>query len=518
MNDENLKPFQTYAESVQREIRSKGGFARAKKIAARKSSAEIARALGDLAVKNPKLLSSLHDLGIKKEDADNRTAFIARLYAEAIKGNVRAAHELLDLMGEMNNYTVKADVLTNAPTLSRSEAVVMMYGDFSQKYRDFFARTAAERVVMLQGGRRSGKTQATFRHLLHLGRVMGGTHRVTVLCSQYTMLVSTMRDFTKVTGITPHAEQAETPGLKWDFIHRDEGEKAQGTDCDFLFINEAVNLNEAVWETIRTSPREQIFMNYNPTKSGWVNRLIKPDESNMLKTTWQDNDYLSAEQREEFEEIKRRALSPTATLRDKYTYEVYYLGNFSSMAGCVFADVRGCSLEDYRAVECEEFFGMDFGFTIGGDPTTLVGIKTQGGALYVHEYIYDRGLTNDAELVRKMLEAGLTERTEVWADYGGMGTERITKINSGCGVAKYMNVRRCVKPMKGTSGEGHVQNNLMDMAEFSPIYVTECSLASRKEFEEYECDQEKGRMVGDDHAIDAARYAFNAAVLKRWRK
>lgn len=377
---------------------------------------------------------------------------------------------------------------------------------FSKKYRDFFAATADERHVFLQGGRRSGKTFATFLHLFILTSfiIYSGEAKsltVMVVCAQYSQLQSTMIDFEKALGVKivgnkalgDHATTCNGRVL-WQFKSFDDATKVQGTQCDYTFFNEAPNIPEDVARVQMMSTRMQCIYNFNPTRKFWGQAYM--NSNNTLCTTFRDNSYLTDLQREEFEAIREKALKPTARKIDTYQYKVYYLGEFAELTGNVFGGILRCSAADYFNVPAREAIGLDFGFATEGDPTVCVGVKIHERRLYIHEYIYERGLINDGDLAARFEACGFNPYTVIFADYGGMGRTRMDNLVRHHGYT----IRNAIK--------GSIMEGINAMLAAGDIVVTDCSAATADEFENYEL-LENGRPHGDDHAIDAARYAFN---------
>lgn len=341
-----------------------------------------------------------------------------------------------------------------------------------------------------------------------MGCFVGG---MTILVStyQFPTLQLTIQDFeqcigAKVSGSLRHGYHARTDNdTLWLFNHYDHTSKAQGTQCDILFVNEALQMPESVVRTLLMGCRWQAYYNFNPTEKGWVDNL---ENAALLKTTFRDNPYLTAAQREEFENIRLRAEKVTASRWDRYQYKVFYCGEFDQFVGKVFHNLRACSVHDYGQVPSKEAFGIDFGFATDGDPTTLIGCKMQGNDLYLRQYIYEQGLTSDEELGRKLLANGLNYATPIAADYGGMGKGRIQTLrtaNSGKWTGELA---------RGFSVMGCTKTSLMDglsqLLSLDNIFICEDGELTRNEFEQYSID-ENGKPKGADHAIDAARYAFN---------
>lgn len=380
-------------------------------------------------------------------------------------------------------------------------------------YRDFLRRcvTTGQRDVFLIGSRRSGKTISTYLFLQALTEL--APLQVTTLCAEYAPLQRTIEDFTLATGLTPKG--SETSGLHvknagsvWKFLHLDSKEKAQGTMCDILFVNEAVNVKPEVLDTIAPGVRLFTVYNLNPTKRARL--LDKSTTENTLVTTFKDNPYLTAAQLQEFEGMRERAMRPNATRYDTYMYNVYYLGQFAQLSGQVFPPPTVCSVDEYRDIPAKECVGIDFGFALDGDPTAVVGVKIWQRRIYARNYVYMRGITSAEELGRILINKGLTTTDLYVGDYGGAGASRMNDMRTagnGTWTGDLSRGFEIYNAIKTT-----ILGDLSEMLSLDGITVTEDSIYLRDEMEGYEFDDNE-RMKGDDHAIDAMRYA--AIYLRR---
>lgn len=96
---ENLKPFGTLAEDVQRDIRSKGGKARAKKMKERKTIAEALRKILDEPIAKGSRQTKLDGISIK---------VIKKLFDDP---DIRDLKALAEILGELKQ-TINAEGMT----------------------------------------------------------------------------------------------------------------------------------------------------------------------------------------------------------------------------------------------------------------------------------------------------------------------------------------------------------------------------------------------------------------------
>lgn len=382
-----------------------------------------------------------------------------------------------------------------------------------EKYANFFVANINQRWLIVQGSRRSGKSFAIYKWLRLLA---SGKDKETelVVTASFPALQKAIQDFQQATGLTVEGSQVWghncllPNGSRFIFASFDDFTKAQGTSCDRMFIEEALNIDEAVITTLSMSVRKQIYAAYNPTKHSHIDKYIAADKSNFLKTTYKDNPHLPAEQIKEFEDIAARAKRPDATQLDKYSYQVYVLGEFSTMAGKVFKQVFNITEEEYDDIHAQEFFGLDFGFVDNDDQTALVGCKFIGDKLYLRQYIYDNTLSKDYALAVRMRDCGVTPYDTIFADYGGMGKSRINALvtaDNGTWTEQGINMGFSIT----NAVKGLIIDGLNRMQQYQ-IFVTEYSADLRRQMDDYELDN-SGKPRGTDHLIDAARYAVNSA-------
>lgn len=385
--------------------------------------------------------------------------------------------------------------------------------NISKKYLRFFVKNTDSRWILIQGGRRSGKSFSVIQWLWFLASATPNSI-VMMVAASYPALQLLMSDFQRATPLRISGSLTEgynctlSNGSKFLFRSFDTYEKAQGSTCDYLYLEEALNIPIDVITTLSMSVTRQIFACYNPTKSSEIDRYILPDNSNHIVTTFKDNDYLTQAQREEFEEIKRRAMKPTASILDIYAYTVYYKGDYSNMSGKVFPIVYSCEDDEYDRIPSRELYGLDFGFTSGGDKTAMVGVKVHNHCIYVKEYIYSDELFNDRQLAFALHNLGLNECVDIIADYGGSGRQRIHNLVTA-GDGEWTEPEICRGFSVSNAKKGKVVDGLRTLLNYDKIILTESSTNLRKELDNYEL-KPSGEPKGEDHLVDAMRYASNS--------
>lgn len=388
-----------------------------------------------------------------------------------------------------------------------------------KSYARFFVNTHNDRYVILVGGRRSGKTWNTLKWLWLLGSAKPIT--IMVAAASNSQLLATIQDFQdclgfQVTGSLLYGHHYQlSNGTLYQFKSFDEYTKCVGQKADVLFLNEAINLDEKSFTTLVQGITTQVFLNYNPTsRNTWIDKFVAKDGHNRLRTTWKDNGHLGESQIAEFEAIKARALSPTATPFDTYAYKVFYLGEDADMGGKVFPLLYTCTEDEYQKLPARELKGLDFGFVESRDQTAMSGVKIHDNCLYAKEYIYDNAeLQRDKNLAMRLAELGINEYEPIACDMAGLGKTRIHNlVTAGDGEWTEAGINHgfyCFNAVKGSITVG-----LTKMTNFEKIYIVEGSENLRNEMAEYEVDcSGKPTERYANHLVDSVRYAVNTYNL-----
>lgn len=387
-----------------------------------------------------------------------------------------------------------------------------------KRYLRFLVDNNGSRWVILQGGRRSGKSFAIY-HWLHF-LASGEPKTVGVVAASFPALQLAMSDFTRATGLPVTGSTVLgfsctlSNGSKFLFRSFDSYEKCQGSTFDILYLEEALNIDEQVVSVLSMSVTGQIFCAYNPTRHSHIDKHVKADRSNLLVTTYKDNPYLTEAQIEEFREIERRAALPTASLLDIYNKKVYCDGEFGELSGRVFRFVHSCTAEEFDAVPAPVLYGLDFGWVSSeqSDATALVACKIFDGRAYYREIIYSPQLADNRSLAIRMAECGLDVYSPIVADYGGLGASRIKALVTA-GDYQWREPEISSGFSIQNAQKGKILDGLNRMNQYE-IYVTDDSPNLRAEMDGYELNAEGRPKSGiADHAIDASRYATNSYYI-----
>ena len=111
-----------------------------------------------------------------------------------------------------------------------------------------------------------------------------------------------------------------------------------------VIVDEADGIPKEVGMLLGRAKGRKIVL-FNPVKRFWVHDNITDDESNLLRTTWNDNKYISPAQLKWLDDLKKRGEFAEEGSPERYAYEVYYLGNYSLLSG------KAYELSDFDIVD-----------------------------------------------------------------------------------------------------------------------------------------------------------------------
>ena len=352
-----------------------------------------------------------------------------------------------------------------------------------------------KRIVINQGGTRSGKTYSTLQVLCEYcqrnrdsGAIISGIRKTLPALKG-----SAYRDFLEILqreGWYSENDHNKSEmyynlfGNLFEFISVDQPQKIRGRKRTICFINEA---NELTWEdffqlNIRTS--DKIIVDYNPSDEfHWIyEKLQIREDADFFVSTYLNNPYLPQELIDEIELLRQA---------DDNYWRVYGLGERGISQETVYTHwIYGEFPED-----CEVAYGVDFGYNV---PSTVVKIGFKEASCYVSEALYETKLTTN-DLIERLKGLGIERSDELFCDNAEPKTiEELCRAGYNAKPAEkdvYAGIQK-VKSM--------------------PLIVTPESANLIKEIKSYKWKLDKnGKIHPDevpvkfnDHAMDAMRYGI----------
>jgi len=351
----------------------------------------------------------------------------------------------------------------------------------------------SQRYIIVRGGTRAGKTYAILQALAIW--VLQEDIRISVVSMSYPHLrMGAMRDFQDILNrylgdfSFTHNRTTSTffsPTTKGfiEFFSVDQAAKVRGAQRDVLFINEANKIDKESFYELDVRTRRRVIFDFNPDHKFWLNDFWdthpEPHQFWEITLTYKDNPYLDQSQKAAIE----------ARANDPKWWQVMGLGEYGTYTGRAWHNYEVCEALPKGAVL--RAVGIDPGFT--QSPTAIVEVYTLGDWYYVREALYDnipldalaaflqryRGtkatVIVDAaqkEIIYRLrrfhdIPAYPCRKTELSAAYAWLNTQPI----------------RIVKP--------------------SPHLLAEA----------FSLRWEGDRLIGEDHALDAMRYALDFTHL-----
>jgi len=359
-----------------------------------------------------------------------------------------------------------------------------------------------KKIWCIRGGQGSGKTISLLMVLINHG-LRTPDQEILIVSEELTkMRLTVIKDFKKVMKLAGVFEEsrflAETlykapNGTFFKFIGLDKSDIGKGLRSDIAFFNEVNKVDVESYRQI-ASRTKRVLMDYNPDAEFWVDTDIRTREDcDFLQLTFEDNEMLPKEEREEILNYKKQGYNEDGTVKNSYwanIWRVYGLGEIGALEGVVFSN---WSIIDNLPKEAKlEGYGLDYGYT--NDPTALIAAYTYNGGRIYHQLIYETGLFN-SDIARKMQEKGVSSSSPIYADSAE------PKSNNEIKQKFKFNVIGAEK------GKDSVQYGISVMQE-NHFKVTRQSSELINELNSYCWSKNKSNVPEDknNHAIDAARY------------
>jgi phage terminase large subunit len=363
------------------------------------------------------------------------------------------------------------------------------------------------KIILLRGGSRSSKSYSAVQYLIVKAIEEAGTVISIVRKSFPSLRISTLRDFKSIMsrlGIWEEERYLATEkayrfdnGSMIEFLSIDDAEKRKGTKRDYLFIDEANELNyEDFFQLfIRTTHKTILAFNPSFSKRSWIyTQVAIHPEAEEFVSTYRDNPFLDESIVKEIERLKE--ISPSY-------YKVYGEGEFGMTEGLVFDNVN--TIDDIPEEAKLLGIGFDAGYT--NDASAIVAMFKSGEDVIYDEIVYKKGmLTNEiAEYLKGAYE--YYGRTEIWID---SSEPRLRDELFRYG----LNIKSVTK------GPNSIVNGI-DLMKQHRILLTKRSSNLVNEFFSYSWKKDKGGEATNEpedfnnHGVDACRYVTMMTMSKK---
>ena len=350
-----------------------------------------------------------------------------------------------------------------------------------------------QRIILLQGGTRSGKTYATIYFLIDFCLLYTGME-IDLVRDTFTALKATAwKDFKDVLLSLDlyhdkyHNKTDHTYELKGNIISyygADTPDKIHGRSRDILWINEAHQFPQETIDQLFPRTRYRIIADYNPALGleHWLDPYIEKHPP--LVTTYKDNPFLTQSQIEDIESRKS----------NQYWWTIYGSGERANRQGAIFTN---WTMGDFDN-SLPYVYGQDYGFSV--DPTTLVKVAVDNNqkVVYLHEEYYgvDKLGTDDLFKLNSRL---ISKQTDVIVgDSHGQQNRLVEDLRR-----KGLNIKPCTDYCRGAA-------EMIPSANNYKIIITPTSHNLRKELSNYIWNDKKAGVPVDafNHALDGFLYGF----------
>ena len=195
-------------------------------------------------------------------------------------------------------------------------------------------------------------------------------------------------------------------GSRIDYFSTDDEQKVRGRSRDHIWANEANELSLKKWQQLILRTRHKALLDFNPSfePNHWINTEYSgSDDALWYTSTYEDNPYLTEEQRREIEALKEK---------DPWAWKVYGLGQQARPAAAIYHDVQ--ALREWRGGNT--IYGLDFGYN---DPMALCEVtridKAPKPVLQVKALVHESFLTTE-DLIQILPEVGVDKRDKIVCD------------------------------------------------------------------------------------------------------
>ena len=373
---------------------------------------------------------------------------------------------------------------------------------------------AKKKIVISQGGGRSGKTYAILQ-LLILKALTEKNQIISVVAENIPFLkrgaISDFKLIMKAANIWNEKSYNKTDnyytfhtGSIIQFFSVENYGRALGAARDYLFINEANNVAYETAFQLIARTKKQIYLDFNPVDEFWAHTEIMnlsefKGQYDFLITTFLGNEKLD-------DSIKTMMLARAA--RDPNYKRVYIDGLIGKIEGLIFPNFKLIDkIPDDVVVKNMQYMGVDWGWS--NDPSTINNVYITStpdqyvANIYIDELFYQTKTHNReiSDIIKKNIEK--------------INYEVIADSAEPKSIDEIFNYGINIFPADKPAGSVNFGIELIQQAN---IFITKNSVNTIKEFRNYRWAKDKngktvkntkGKPVPVDnwnHSIDGIRY------------
>lgn len=359
---------------------------------------------------------------------------------------------------------------------------------------------------VIQGGMSSSKTFSIMILLIGYAESYPNS-LVTVAGMSYNHLATgAMRDFKKIMqGTNRWDDTCFNKSAKiYTFLNGSQIEflscdtmTSRGPRRDVLFVNEANGLNYETFDQLAGRTRDFVIIDYNPSAKFWAHEELvekQKDRTSFIILTYLDNEALGKQERENIESRK-----PKEGEEPSNWWVVYGLGQIGSLEGNIYSGWEKADKIEGKLVR----YGLDFGFS--NDETAMVAIyELEDGRTGVEEVLYKKGILG-SEYANILMSQNINPNVLIVAD--SARPEIIAEIK-----------RAGFRIVGADKNAGSVKRGIDRVSQRQIVYSGK---NLEREYLSYQWRKKRTGEVldepqdGNDHALDAIRYAIDDLSKKR---
>lgn len=333
-------------------------------------------------------------------------------------------------------------------------------------------------VRVIKGSQGAGKTISILILLINHASSKPDKEILIISAELTKMRLTVIKDFVKVMKMAGiYDERRFIAGTLYrfpngsfiKFFGLDKEDVGKGLRCDVAYFNEVNKCDAESYRQV-ASRAGVVYADYNPDAEFFIDTDVIPSyDCDFLQLTFEDNELLSAREREQILNYKTKGYNEDGSIKSAYwanIWQVYGLGNTGNLQGIIFDNWRVCD----EIPKDAEFiaYGMDWGFT--SDPTTLTAVYRFNKDLYLDEMIYQTGLTN-SDIINQLTLLGVTRSQMIVAD--------------SAEPKSIEDLRRAGFRIEGAKKGPDSIRNSIDTLQQQPLHITSRSINFLKEARSY---------------------------------